>query len=46
MYQEQINILPPPPKGGRFGEDNFLKLIIGLHPIIEGISVVGGFNIA
>ena len=37
------------PKGGRFCEsNNFLKLLIGSQPIIEGRSliVVGGVNIA
>ena len=40
MYQRQQNTLYP--KGGRFCENNFLKLLIGSHPIIEGRSLICG----
>ena len=38
MYQRQQNTLYP--KGGRLCENNFLKLVIGSQPIIEGKSLI------
>ena len=41
MYQErQQNTLYP--KGGRYRENNLLKLLIGSQPIIEGRSLIFG----
>ena len=40
VYQWQQNTLYP--KDGRFCENNFLKLLIGSQPIIEGRSLICG----
>ena len=39
-YQWQQNTLYP--KSGRFCETNFLKILIGSQPIIEGRSLICG----
>ena len=40
VYHRQQNTLYP--KGGRLYENNFLKVLIGLQPIIEQISLICG----
>ena len=46
MFQQQQNNLYP--KGSRFCENNFFKLMIGSQPMIKGRLLIygGGINIA
>ena len=37
-YQRQQNTVYP--KGGRFCENNFLNLVFGSQPIIDGVSLI------